>query len=99
MWKTKKQQTRDSYACSFCGKQQEQVERLIAGPGGVYICNECIDICRKIIEEEQAARQPDEETPVGVVKQNSCTCASCGTRCPLRYHYCFNSGASLPQET
>jgi len=43
------------YRCSFCGKGQEQVHRLIAGPGGVYICNECIDLCREIIEEEQAS--------------------------------------------
>src|SRR5207249_357816 len=40
--------------CSFCGKSQDQVQRLIAGPGGVYICDECIDLCREIIEEEQA---------------------------------------------
>jgi ATP-dependent Clp protease ATP-binding subunit ClpX len=37
--------------CSFCGKNQEQVKRLIAGPG-VYICDECIDLCQEIIEEE-----------------------------------------------
>ncbi len=37
--------------CSFCGKQQDQVERLIAGPGGMFICNECVDLCREIIEE------------------------------------------------
>ncbi len=37
--------------CSFCGKPQEQVRRLIAGPN-VYICNECIDLCQEIIEEE-----------------------------------------------
>jgi hypothetical protein len=46
---------RVQYRCSFCGKGQEQVHRLIAGPGGVYICNECIDLCREIIEEEQAS--------------------------------------------
>ncbi len=46
---------RVQYRCSFCGKGQEQVHRLIAGPGGVYICDECIDLCREIIEEEQAA--------------------------------------------
>src|SRR5881227_3450992 len=45
---------RVQYRCSFCGKSQEQVHRLIAGPGGVYICDECIDLCREIIEEEQA---------------------------------------------
>ncbi|HOK70011.1 MAG TPA: AAA family ATPase, partial [Bacillota bacterium] len=37
--------------CSFCGKAQEQVRRLIAGPG-VYICDECIELCNEIIEEE-----------------------------------------------
>ncbi len=37
--------------CSFCGKQQEQVKKLIAGPG-VYICDECIELCNEIIEEE-----------------------------------------------
>src|SRR6266568_1081629 len=45
---------RATYRCSFCGKSQEQVARLIAGPGGVYICDECIDLCREIIDEEQA---------------------------------------------
>ncbi|HET7560647.1 MAG TPA: ATP-dependent Clp protease ATP-binding subunit ClpX [Limnochordia bacterium] len=38
--------------CSFCGKAQEQVKKLIAGPG-VYICDECIELCNEIIEEEQ----------------------------------------------
>ncbi len=37
--------------CSFCGKTQEQVRRLIAGPG-VYICDECIELCHEIIDEE-----------------------------------------------
>ncbi|HLZ56564.1 MAG TPA: ATP-dependent Clp protease ATP-binding subunit ClpX [Ktedonosporobacter sp.] len=46
---------RTTYRCSFCGKSQDQVQRLIAGPGGVYICDECIDLCREIIDEEQAA--------------------------------------------
>ncbi len=40
--------------CSFCGKSQKQVKKLIAGPG-VYICDECIDLCNEIIEEELAA--------------------------------------------
>ncbi len=42
--------------CSFCGKTQEQVKRLVAGPG-VYICDECVELCNEIIEEEL-----DEET-------------------------------------
>ena len=37
--------------CSFCGKNQDQVKRLIAGPG-VYICDECIDLCSEIIADE-----------------------------------------------
>ncbi|MBL6800036.1 MAG: ATP-dependent Clp protease ATP-binding subunit ClpX, partial [Synechococcus sp. BS307-5m-G37] len=37
--------------CSFCGKSQEQVRKLIAGPG-VYICDECIDLCNEILDEE-----------------------------------------------
>ncbi|MDD2504162.1 MAG: ClpX C4-type zinc finger protein, partial [Clostridia bacterium] len=37
--------------CSFCGKTQDQVRRLVAGPG-VYICDECIELCQEIIEEE-----------------------------------------------
>ncbi len=38
--------------CSFCNKTQDQVKKLIAGPKGVYICDECIDICSEILEEE-----------------------------------------------
>ena len=40
------------YHCSFCGKNQDQVKRLIAGPGAVYICDECVELCREIIDEE-----------------------------------------------
>jgi ATP-dependent Clp protease ATP-binding subunit ClpX len=45
---------RGPYHCSFCGKSQEQVRRLIAGPGSVYICDECVELCREIITEESA---------------------------------------------
>ena len=38
--------------CSFCGKSQEDVKKLIAGPT-VYICNECIDLCNEIVREER----------------------------------------------
>jgi hypothetical protein len=48
------QKPRIEYRCSFCGKSQEQVHRLISGPGGVYICDKCIDLCREIIGAEAA---------------------------------------------
>ena len=48
--------------CSFCGKTQEQVRKLVAGPG-VYICDECIELCNEIIEEEIG-----EETDLGYVE-------------------------------
>ncbi|HEY3083427.1 MAG TPA: ATP-dependent Clp protease ATP-binding subunit ClpX, partial [Chloroflexota bacterium] len=49
--------------CSFCGKGQEHVRRLIAGPGAVYICDECVDLCREIIDEEQTP-QPKSRVPL-----------------------------------
>ncbi len=42
----------DKVRCSFCGKTQDQVHKLISGPDGIYICDACIDICNEIIEEE-----------------------------------------------
>ena len=50
--------------CSFCGKTQNQVGRLIAGPNGAYICDSCVDVCAEIIEEEEQEeghRAPQEE--------------------------------------
>ena len=47
--------SRLQYQCSFCAKSQEQVKKLIAGPGSVYICDECVELCREIIEEEGGA--------------------------------------------
>ena len=47
--------------CSFCGKSQQQVRKLIAG-GGVYICDECIELCNEIIEEELAGAERQEES-------------------------------------
>src|SRR5438093_4184195 len=55
--------TRGQYHCSFCGKSQDQVRRLIAGPGAVYICDECVDLCREIIDEE-ANPQPKTKAPI-----------------------------------
>jgi ATP-dependent Clp protease ATP-binding subunit ClpX len=46
--------------CSFCGKTQDQVKKIVAGPG-VYICNECIDLCKEIIDEELAPEKTSED--------------------------------------
>ncbi len=48
--------------CSFCGKNQDQVRKLIAGPEGVYICDECIDICADIIEEELGVEEEADDS-------------------------------------
>ena len=50
----------DLLKCSFCGKTQKQVKKLIAGPG-VYICDECIELCNEIIEDELS-----ESTSLGI---------------------------------
>src|SRR5918911_5346134 len=61
--------TDDTLRCSFCGKSQNEVKKLIAGPT-VYICNECIDICNEIITDDQqqetAARRPPLPKPVEI---------------------------------
>ena len=54
---------RVQYHCSFCGKNQDQVRRLIAGPGAVYICDECVDLCREIIDEESGAGSHAPQSP------------------------------------
>lgn len=51
-----------SYRCSFCGKDRAAVERLIAGPNGVFICNECVALCNKLIDENTPAQE--QEAPV-----------------------------------
>lgn len=48
--------------CSFCGKTQAQVRKLIAGPNGAYICDECIDVCAEIIDEELEYEEQDSAT-------------------------------------
>ena len=55
---------RSQYECSFCGKLQQQVKRLIAGPGKVYICDECVHLCQRIIDEESPTTAPPREVPV-----------------------------------
>jgi len=57
--------SRVQYHCSFCGKNQDQGKRLIAGPGAVYICDECVELCQEIINEEtQAAGKTPAKGPV-----------------------------------
>ncbi len=51
-----RKRSKQTYICSFCGKYQDQVQRLIAGPGGVYICDECIDAFSKAPEEAKDER-------------------------------------------
>ena len=53
----------DQVRCSFCNKPQSQVRKLIAGPGGVYICDECIDVCAEIMEEELEYENPRNINP------------------------------------
>src|SRR5258705_10938322 len=53
-------ETDDSVQCSFCGKTQDQVRKLVAGPS-VYICDECIDLCDEIIAEEYAQEVQQQE--------------------------------------
>jgi ATP-dependent Clp protease ATP-binding subunit ClpX len=55
--------TDDTLRCSFCGKSQNEVKKLIAGPT-VYICNECIDICNEIITDDQQAEQVASRPPL-----------------------------------
>ncbi|TWP32853.1 hypothetical protein FGL98_23085 [Leekyejoonella antrihumi] len=43
-----------SLRCSFCGKDKSTVDKLIAGPNGVFICDECVRLCDEILDEEQA---------------------------------------------
>ena len=58
----------DQVRCSFCHKTQDQVRKLIAGPDGVYICDECVDICAEIIEEEDEESQGLEPLQIKLLK-------------------------------
>ncbi len=63
----------DKFRCSFCGKPQDMVRKLIAGPNGAYICDECVDICAEIIEEELInddfdGKKEDESAQINLIK-------------------------------
>ena len=55
-WMFENTETNGPVNCSFCGKSQDQVKKIVAGPG-VYICNECIALCKEIIDEEFSEEQ------------------------------------------
>jgi ATP-dependent Clp protease ATP-binding subunit ClpX len=48
------------HVCSFCKRQQDQVSRLIAGPDSVYICDECVDLCKEILSDEEATEREED---------------------------------------
>ena len=50
--------------CSFCGKPKEETRRLITGPDGACICDECIDICKSMVDEWETDDKPTEEVPL-----------------------------------
>ena len=52
---------RNEIRCSFCGKSESQVLKLLKGPNGVYICDECVELCSEIIEEELGAEEEESE--------------------------------------
>lgn len=58
----------DKIRCSFCNKTQGQVRKLIAGPAGIFICDECVDICADIIEEEYEEEPVREELDINLLK-------------------------------
>ncbi len=58
----------DRIRCSFCGKTQDQVQKLIAGPSGTYICDECIAICADIIDEENEEGDFSESLDINLLK-------------------------------
>ena len=58
----------ENLKCSFCGKDQDQVKKLVAG-SGVYICNECIELCSEIVEEELAQSEPEGLTELPTPKE------------------------------
>jgi len=62
-WLLDNTDTTGTITCSFCGKTQDQVKKIVAGPG-VYICNECIDLCKEIIDEEVSRESAEEFSDV-----------------------------------
>ncbi|HAM01974.1 MAG TPA: hypothetical protein DCQ30_07060 [Acidimicrobiaceae bacterium] len=64
-WRRKRRwnANRRAATCSFCGKRQAEVAKIIAGPRGVYICNECIALCNDILAENLAPPPKERRSP------------------------------------
>ncbi|HTW09495.1 MAG TPA: ClpX C4-type zinc finger protein [Acidimicrobiales bacterium] len=62
----------EALRCSFCGKNRHKVVRLVAGPG-VYICNECVDLCNQIIDQELARTTAPSKDPPSLTAWSSLT--------------------------
>lgn len=75
--------------CSFCGKPYQQVKSLTAGPGDVFICNECIDLSRQLMEEKKASTFSEMRLHFFL------SCPACGASCRRTDHYCSQCGQKL----
>ncbi|MFN2130153.1 MAG: ClpX C4-type zinc finger protein, partial [Anaerolineae bacterium] len=53
-------QSQDRPRCSFCNRSSDEIKKLIAGPRGVFICNECVDLCNEILVEEELGAEQGE---------------------------------------
>ena len=54
--------------CSFCGKSQNEIRKMIAGPGGVYICDSCVNVCKTVIDREVKTTLPQDSIPFKLLK-------------------------------
>ncbi|GCE22226.1 ClpX C4-type zinc finger protein [Dictyobacter kobayashii] len=84
IWLRQEQEICADTRCSFCGKRRDQVNRLTAGPGKVYVCDECVDLYREHFEHMGGSFNPKEKL--------SHLCPSCGTHAPMSHKYCYNCG-------
>jgi uncharacterized CHY-type Zn-finger protein len=90
-WLTDEQEITADTKCSFCKKRRDQVDRLIAGPGKTYICNECVDLYR-----EHIAKTVGKPTPL---EKTTRICGACGIRAPVSHQYCYNCDFQFIQVT
>ena len=81
---TDNKKVRGIYLCSFCGKNQDETQRLIAGPGGVYICDECIAKISEYPEAEGVVAEAREQV----------RCSFCGKKA-AHVHYCVRGPGGI----